>query len=51
MNNLRESIRWRSYAQKDPLIEYKSEGYKLFSDLIKNIRRSVIYDILRAHIA
>jgi len=51
MTSLRESIRWRSYAQKDPLIEYKSEGYKLFVDMIKNIRRSVIYDILRSHIA
>ena len=51
MSNLRDAIRWRSYAQKDPLIEYKSEGYKVFVEMIKNIRRSVIYDILRSHIA
>jgi len=30
---------------KDPLIEYKSEGYDLFLDMMTNIRRNVVYSV------
>jgi preprotein translocase subunit SecA len=35
----------RGYGQKDPLIEYKSEGYELFLDMMVNIRRDVVYSL------
>ncbi|KAE8671235.1 Protein translocase subunit SecA [Hibiscus syriacus] len=35
----------RGYAQRDPLIEYKLEGYNLFLDMMEQIRRNVIYSI------
>lgn len=35
----------RGYAQKDPLIEYKLEGYNLFLDMMAQIRRNVIYSV------
>ena len=46
MNDLRESIGWRAYAQRDPLIEYKQEGYRIFTNTLKQIRNFSIYAIL-----
>jgi len=45
MDALRESVGLRGYGQKDPLIEYKSEGYELFLDMMTNIRRDVVYSL------
>ena len=48
MNALRETIAWRGYGQKDPLIEYKNEAYVLFTYMVTNIRHSVTYLIFRS---
>ena len=48
MNALRETIAWRGYGQKDPLIEYKNEAYLLFTSMVTNIRHSVTYLIFRS---
>ena len=40
---LRESVGLRGHGQKDPLIEYKSEGYELFLEMMINIRRDVVH--------
>lgn len=34
----------RGYAQRDPLVEYKLEGYNLFVEMMAQIRRNVIYN-------
>ncbi|MCU0515369.1 MAG: preprotein translocase subunit SecA [Oscillatoria sp. Prado101] len=47
MDALRESVGLRSYGQKDPLIEYKSEGYELFLDMMTDIRRNVVYSLFQ----
>jgi len=39
MDDLKEGIHLRSYAQKDPLLEYKQEAFKLFVDLIEDINK------------
>jgi len=41
MDQLRESIGLRGYAEKDPRIEYKKEGSKLFAEFNKGIRDRV----------
>jgi preprotein translocase subunit SecA len=48
INTLRETIGWRGYGQKDPLIEYKNEAYNLFLAMTTNIRHSVVYLIFRS---
>ena len=45
MDALRESVGLRGYGQKDPLIEYKNEGYDMFLDMMANMRRNVIYSM------
>lgn len=47
MDALRESVGLRGYGQKDPLIEYKSEGYELFLDMMTEIRRNVVYSLFQ----
>lgn len=47
MDALRESVGLRSYGQKDPLLEYKSEGYELFLDMMTAIRRNVVYSLFQ----
>jgi preprotein translocase subunit SecA len=47
MDALRESVGLRGYGQKDPLIEYKREGYEQFLDMMTDIRRNVIYSMFQ----
>ena len=42
MDDLKEGIGLRAYGQKDPLVEYKSEAFKLFVDLLEQIRNDVV---------
>ena len=37
MEHLRDSVRLRAYGQRDPLVEYKSEGHKMFRRLLRDI--------------
>lgn len=42
---VQQAVGLRGYAQRDPLIEYKLEGYNLFLDMMAQIRRNVIYSV------
>ncbi len=42
MDDLKEGIHLRSYGQKDPLLEYKQEAFKMFVDLIKEINKESV---------
>ena len=42
MDDLKEGIGLRAYGQKDPLLEYKGEAYKLFVDLMEEIKNEII---------
>ncbi|CAK9029397.1 unnamed protein product [Durusdinium trenchii] len=43
MNFLRTYSKFRSYGQKDPLVEYKLEAYKAFQVMMGKIRRDTMY--------
>lgn len=42
MEYLRDSVRLRAYGQRDPLVEYKIEGQKMFTQLEAAIRAQVV---------
>lgn len=42
MDDLKEGINFRAYGQKDPLIEYKKDGYDLFMRMLEDISKDVI---------
>ncbi len=48
MDSLRSSIGLRAYGQRDPLIEYKAEAFKLFDELMVNIKTEVCHNIFRS---
>jgi preprotein translocase subunit SecA len=51
MDYLREGVHLRSMAQKDPLVEYTSEGERMFTDLGAAIRGEVVLHLFHAEIA
>ena len=51
MDYLREGVHLRSMAQKDPLVEYTSEGERMFTDLGRAIRGEVVLHLFHAELA
>jgi preprotein translocase subunit SecA len=47
MDYLRDSVRLRAFGQKDPLLEYKQEGFELFQTMIKTIEEIVVSGLFR----
>jgi len=50
MSYLRDSVRLRAYGQRDPLVEYKSEGHKMFQRLLSTFENSIAQTIFRLKI-
>ncbi|MCR4306039.1 MAG: SEC-C metal-binding domain-containing protein, partial [Candidatus Daviesbacteria bacterium] len=47
MDDLRSGIGLRGYAQRDPLIEYKREGFELFEKLMVTIDYEIVHRIYK----
>ncbi|NLF58202.1 MAG: preprotein translocase subunit SecA, partial [Candidatus Hydrogenedens sp.] len=47
MDYLRESVRLRAFGQKDPLLEYKQEGFELFQEMIRSLEENVTQMLFR----
>lgn len=47
MSNLRENVAFSGYAQKDPLTEYRSQGYEMFLELVGMIRANTINTLFK----
>lgn len=43
MDQLRQGIGLRAYGQKDPVIEYKLEGYEMFEEMIHSIQEETLH--------
>jgi len=50
MDDLKQSVQNATYEQKDPLLVYKFESFKLFSEMLEKIAREVLSFLLKAHI-
>jgi len=51
MDHLREGIGLRGYGQKDPLIEYKKEGFEMFEEMKQRIVESTVENLFRIKVA
>ncbi|MBI3594351.1 MAG: preprotein translocase subunit SecA [Nitrospirae bacterium] len=47
MDHLKEGIGLRGYGQKDPLVEYKKEGFEMFSSMIDRIKHDMVENFLK----
>ena len=50
MEHLRDSVRLRAYGQQDPLVEYKTEGHRIFQRLLELIESAIAQAILKAEV-
>jgi preprotein translocase subunit SecA len=50
LDHLRSVIGFRGYAQRDPLQEYKSEAFELFTALLNNLREAVTAQLMRVEL-
>ncbi|MEJ2657474.1 MAG: preprotein translocase subunit SecA, partial [Desulfobacterales bacterium] len=51
MDHLKEGIGLRGYAQQDPLIVYKKEGFELFQEMISRIKEETLGILFRIQIS
>jgi preprotein translocase subunit SecA len=51
MDHLKEGIGLRGYGQKNPLDEYKKEGYKMFTELMQRVKEKTVSTLLRVQLA
>ncbi len=51
MDHLKEGIGLRGYAQQNPLLVYKKEGFELFADMIERIKEETIGILFRIEVA
>lgn len=47
MDDLRQGVGLQAYGQKDPLVVYKTEGYRLFNELLQKIQHDAVRAIFR----
>lgn len=50
MDHLKEGVGLRGYGQKDPLVEYKKEGFTLFKLMDATVKSDVITKLFRVEI-
>ena len=51
MEYLRDGIHLRAMAQKDPLVEYRTEGHAMFEELGETIREEVVRYLFHVELA
>ncbi|MBU0649172.1 preprotein translocase subunit SecA [Patescibacteria group bacterium] len=47
IDHLRAGIGLRGYGQRDPLVEYKRETYKMFNELLTLIQKQIVYSVFK----
>jgi preprotein translocase subunit SecA len=50
LDHLRSVVGFRGYAQRDPLQEYKQEGFELFQSMLSNLRQVVTAQLMRVEL-
>ena len=50
MDQLREGIQLRAYGQKNPLIEYKKEGFAMFREMMHDTNKETIKKVFRTNL-
>ena len=48
MDSLRHSIGLRAHGQRDPLLEYKAEAFKIFDELMVNVKSEICHNVFRS---
>lgn len=46
MDDLKQGIHMRAYAQRDPVVEYRLEGFEMFDAMIETIRENTVHHLM-----
>ena len=49
MDDLKEGIHLRAYGQKDPLVEYKTEAFRMFMELLEQVNAETVTSVFRLY--
>src|SRR5260370_2703588 len=50
IDNLRQGINLRGYGQRDPIVEYKNEAFKMLEMLVKSIDDQAVHRIFKIQV-
>ena len=50
LDNLKEAVGLRAFGQKNPLLEYKLEGFKIFDEMLESIRLEIVHKVFKVKI-
>ena len=50
LDHLRQVVGLRGYAQRDPLVEYKSDGFELFGEMTRRLKELVTRQMMRLEV-
>lgn len=50
MDQLKRGIGLRAYGQRDPVVEYRFEGFKMFDEMVASIREQTVRTLLTVHL-
>ena len=50
LDALREAVNLRAYGQKNPLLEYKLEGFEIFDKMIDDIRKVIVRKVINVKV-
>jgi preprotein translocase subunit SecA len=50
LDHLKEGISFRSWGQKNPVIEYKKEGFAMFEDMMRTVRWEIVHHIFHLNL-
>jgi preprotein translocase subunit SecA len=51
LDHLRSSVSLRAYGQKDPLLEYKSEAFGMFEEMLGEIEKQTLHFLFHAQVS
>ncbi|MEW6104172.1 MAG: SEC-C metal-binding domain-containing protein [bacterium] len=51
LDSLRESIHLRAYGQRDPLVEYKIEAFRMFEELVYHMKEEIVEHLFKVSLA
>ncbi len=50
MDQLRQGVGLQAYGQRDPLVEYKMNGYEMFDEMTENIKEDTVRALLHVRV-
>ncbi|MFH2063278.1 MAG: preprotein translocase subunit SecA [bacterium] len=50
MDRMRTGVGLQGYGQRDPLVEYKKESFRMFNELMATVERQVVYSLFKMNV-